>query len=59
MHGTINIKKKNTDGLVDASKKSGLEVNADKTKYVGMPRDQKAARRHNWTAENSSFERPE
>ena len=38
--------KENTDTLVVASKKSGLEANADKTKYIGMPRDQKAGRRH-------------
>ena len=29
--------KKNTDALVAASKKNGLEVNGDKTKYMVMP----------------------
>jgi len=51
--------KKNTDALVVASKKSWLEANADKTKYTGMPRDQKAGRRHIWTIENGPFERVE
>ena len=36
--------KKNTEVLVIASKESGLEVNADKTKYVVMSRDQDAGR---------------
>jgi hypothetical protein len=34
MGGSVHIVKKNTKGLVVASKESGLEVNADKTKYV-------------------------
>jgi hypothetical protein len=29
-----------------ASKETGLEVNADKTKYLDMSRDQIAGRRH-------------
>jgi len=32
--GSVHIIKKNTKGLVVASKESGLEVNADKTKYM-------------------------
>jgi len=31
--------KKNTEALIVASKESGLEVNADTTKYMVMPRD--------------------
>jgi len=34
------IIKKNTKGLVVAKKEIGLEVNADKTKYMVMSRDQ-------------------
>jgi hypothetical protein len=40
---TIN---KNTDALLVVSKKIGLEVNADKTKYMFMSRDQNAGRSH-------------
>jgi len=38
--GSVNIKKKNAEALVVASKEKGLEVNADKTKYMIMYRDQ-------------------
>ena len=36
-----------------------LEVNADKTKYVVMSRDQNAGRSDNIKIDNSSFERVE
>ena len=42
-----------------ASKESGLEVNADKTKYVVMSRVQKAGRSHSIQIDNSFFERVE
>ena len=35
------------EALVFASKKIGLEVNADKTKFMVMSRDQNAGRSHN------------
>jgi hypothetical protein len=38
--GSANTIKKNTDTLVVVSKESGLEVNADKVKYMAMSRDQ-------------------
>jgi len=38
--GSINTVKENTDALVLASKEIGLEVNADKTKYMFMSLDQ-------------------
>ena len=41
---SVHTIKKNTEALVIASKKTGLEVNADKTKYVVMSRDQNAGR---------------
>ena len=41
------------------SKKIGLEVNADKTKYVDMSRDQNAGPSHSMKTDNSSFERVE
>ena len=40
-----------------ASKETGLEVNAGKTKYMIMSRDQNAGRSHNMRIDNSSFER--
>jgi len=42
-----------------ASKETGLEVNADKTKYKVMSRDQKAGRSHSTKIDNSSYERVE
>ena len=39
-----------------ASKETGLEVNADKTKYMIMSRDQNAERNHSMKSDNSSFE---
>jgi len=42
-----------------ASKKIGLEVNVDKTKYMFMSRDQTAGRSHSIKIDNSSIERVE
>ena len=44
--GSVHTKKKNTEALVVASKESGLEVNADKTKYMVMSGDQNAGGSH-------------
>ena len=38
--GSVHTVKKNTDALAVASKETGLEVNADKTKYKVMSGDQ-------------------
>jgi hypothetical protein len=38
----INTTKKNTKTLVDASKEVGVEVNAEKTKYMLLSRHQNA-----------------
>jgi hypothetical protein len=40
--GESYLQRRNTDDLVFASKETGLEVNADKTKYMVMFRDQNA-----------------
>jgi len=40
--GSIYTIKENAEALVVASKESGLEVNADKTKDMVMSRDQNA-----------------
>jgi len=47
---------KNTDASVVASKETGLAVNADKTKYVVMSRDENAGRNDNIKIDSSSFE---
>jgi hypothetical protein len=41
---------------VSSSKETGLEVNAVKTEYMFMSRDQKAGRSHSMKSGNSSFE---
>jgi hypothetical protein len=38
--GSVHTVKKNTQALAVASKETGLEVNADKTKYMAHVRDQ-------------------
>jgi len=52
-------KEKSTVALVFAGKKIGLEVNADKTKYMVMSRDQNVRRSHGMKIDNSSFEMAE
>ena len=50
------IEKKNAEALIVASKENGLDVNADKTKFTAMSRDQDAGRSHNMRSDNRSFE---
>ena len=57
--GRVHTIKKHTEALVVASKESGLEVNADKTKYMVMSRDPDAERSHNIKLDNGFFERVE
>jgi len=45
--------------MVVAGKEIGLDVNADKTKYMVMSREQNVGRSHNIKIDNSSFERVE
>ena len=40
--GSVHIIKKNTEALLVGSREIGLEVSADKTKYMVMSRDQNA-----------------
>ena len=54
--GSVHTIKKNAESLVVASKENGLEVNADKTNYLVMSRDQDAGRSHSMKTGNSSFE---
>jgi len=55
--GSVHTVKEN--GLVVPSKETGLEVNADKTKYMVMSGDQNAGQSHSTKTDNSSFERVE
>ena len=54
--GGVHIVKEKAEALVVASKETGLEVNADKTKYMIMSRDQNAGQSHNMKIDNRSFE---
>ena len=42
MGGSIHMVKENAEALIIATKETGLEVNADKTKYMVMSREQTA-----------------
>jgi sorting nexin-29 len=54
--GSIHTIRKNTEVLLIASKEIGLEVNAEKTKYMVMPRDQNAGQNGYIQIGNKSFE---
>ena len=56
---TIHIIKKNTEAWVVARKEIGLEVSADKTKYMVMSWDQNVGRNYNIKIDSSSFKRVE
>jgi hypothetical protein len=45
--------------LILANKEIRLDVNADKTVYMVMSRDQNAGKSHSMKIDNSSFERVE
>ena len=51
--------KENAEALVVATRETGLEVSADKTKYMVMSRDQNAGRIQSVRTDNSTFERVE
>ena len=59
MGGSVHTVKENAEALLVASKEIGLEVNADKTKYMVMSRYQDAGRSYSIKIDNSSFERVE
>jgi hypothetical protein len=50
---------RNTEASVVASKEIGLEVNAEKTKYMVMSREQNAGHNHNIKIDSKYFERVE
>jgi hypothetical protein len=54
--GSIHTVRKNTEALLIASKEIGLKVNAEKTKYMIMSRDQHAGQNGYIQIGNKSFE---
>jgi len=56
---SIHTVKENAEALVAATREIGLEVSADKTKYMVMSRDRNAGRIHSLRVDNSTFERVE
>ena len=59
LRGSVHIVKENAEALVVATKETGLEVNADKTKYMVISRDRNAGRGNSVKIDNSSIERVE
>jgi hypothetical protein len=57
--GSVHAVKENTEALIVVIKEIRIEVNADKTKFMVMSRDQNAGRSQYIKNENSSFERVE
>ena len=55
----IHTLKENSEALVAATRETGLEVSADKTKYMVKSRDQNAGRNLSVRIDNSTFERVE
>jgi hypothetical protein len=53
---SIDIMKKNTESLIDASKEVGLEVYVEKTKYILLSRHQNADQNHDINVSKGSFE---
>ena len=54
--GSVPSVKENTEALIVASKGTGLDVNADKTTYMVMSRDQNAGQIHGMKTDDSSLE---
>ena len=52
--GSTHTLKENAEALVAAAREIGLEVCADKTKYMAMFRDQNAGRIHGARMDNST-----
>ena len=56
---SVDTVKKTAETLVAVTKETGLEVNANKTKYMTVSRDQNAGKIHSIKIDNSSIERVE
>ena len=57
--GSAHTVKENAEALLVATKENGLEVNAEKTKYMVMSRDRNAGQGHSVKIVSSSIERVE
>jgi hypothetical protein len=57
--GSIHTLKENAEALVVATREIGLEISADKTKYMDISRDQNAGRIQSVRMDNSTFKRVE
>jgi hypothetical protein len=57
LYGSIHTIKKSTNILGVASTEVGLEVNAERIKYMAISRDQNTGQNHNIKIDNKSFER--
>jgi hypothetical protein len=57
--GSLYTIQENAEPLVVAGREIGLEVDADKTEYMVMSRDQNAGQNHSTNTDNSPFERVE
>jgi len=53
--GSVHTINENSEVSIVASKEIGLKVNADKSKYMVMSRDQNAGRSHGIKTDNSSL----
>jgi hypothetical protein len=53
---SINTIRENSETLLEASRDVGLEINAEKTKYVIMSRHQNSGQNQNIRIANESFE---
>jgi hypothetical protein len=52
----VDTIKKNTEALLDAGRKVGLEVNSEKIRYMLMSRSLNARQKHGMKIANRSFE---
>ena len=57
--GSTHTLKESAEALVAATREIGLEVSADKAKYMAMSRDRNAGRIQSVRIDNSTFERVE
>jgi hypothetical protein len=53
---SVNTKKENTETLLESSRDIGLEINAEKTKYMIMSRHPTSGQNQNIRTANESFE---